>query len=83
VKVSHLHSINEHLTAHDRVIAGVGEQRHGQQCVDTVQGGVSEAVRDDPYVRRTVVPSARVRRWSAIWNRPWPLPEIAPVHSQH
>jgi len=36
VKVSHLHSINEHLTAQQRVVAAVGQDRHLQQGVDTV-----------------------------------------------
>ena len=70
MKVSHLHSINEHLTAQQRVVALVRQQRHLQEGVNTVEGGVSEAVRDDHIGAAGVVPSGRVRRWSAIWNRP-------------
>jgi hypothetical protein len=47
VKVSHLHSINEHLTAQDRVVALMGQDRYLQERVDPVKGGVTEAVRDD------------------------------------
>ena len=49
-KVSHLHSINKRLTAHQRVVAPVAEHRDRVQRRRPVDQGVAEPVRDDAQV---------------------------------